>query len=234
MGQHPVCPHQAPPAASGREQVRPEDGGAAPDSGDLVPQPGTARSPRTDRSPDRGPHRQVEKLRHRTWEDRASRAQRSLVPTPQPRLPPGYIHTLSEARSTHARPSAAKSREPTVTPETLPEKWRRAPATWPAPAPGISAARPQPPWRKNSCCTVATGRGPPQAQPSLGAPRGGARKAWGAQPDMQGLLLGEGQWAPPPACQVPASLSPGVPRRCWGPHWSLCSQLPSSLPGIRG
>lgn len=103
-----MCPHRAPPAASRREQVRPEDRGAAPDSRDLVPPPGAARSPRTDCYPDLGPHRQMEKPRHRTREDGASWAQRSLVPIPQPRLPPGYIRTLSEARSTHARPSASQ------------------------------------------------------------------------------------------------------------------------------
>ena len=48
---------------------------------------------------------------------------------PQTRLPPGHICTLSEARSTQADPLPAKSREPTVTPKTLPEKWTSAPAT---------------------------------------------------------------------------------------------------------
>ena len=110
MGQRPVCPLRAPPAASRREQVRPEDGGAAPDCRDLVPPSGAARSPRTDRYPDRGPHRQMEKPRRRAWEGGASQAQRSLVPTPT-RLPPGHICTLGEAHSVQADPLPALLRQ---------------------------------------------------------------------------------------------------------------------------
>lgn len=230
-----MCPHRAPPAASRREQVRPEDGGAAPDSKDLVPPPGAARSPRTDCYPDLGPHRQMEKPRHRTWEDGASRAQRSLVPIPQPRLPPGYIRTLSEARSTHARPSASQVQGANRDAQDPPRKVEECACHLACPSPRHERSKASATLEEEFL--LSCGHRPrTSTSPALsgGAMGRGKEGSGEAQPDMRGLLLGEGQWAPPPACQVPTSLSPGVPRRCWGPHWSLCSQLPSSLSGIRG